>query len=267
MKTLYTLVIMTLISLSCLGQDLDNPEYTGEYFSLEGALELFKKSSTLEEFEQMINREDNNVNNLDLNNDNEVDYVLVNDIQEGDQHVIVLSTYIKENDLQDIATIGIEKTGEEMAILQIEGDTDLYGENAIFEPVESLENNLENKERGGPSINNMLRQDLQVNVWFWPSVRFLYSPGYVVWHSPWKWRLYPNWWRPWKPKPFSVFHKRSAVYRVYHTRAPFRRVVVANRIYTPRRNHSTYIIHKNRHTKIIKAPKKKRVLKRRRIGG
>ena len=269
MKFFYSLAMMTLVALSSLGQDMDNPENTGEHFSLEGALELFKNSTSLEEFEKMINQENNAVNNLDLNNDDEVDYVLVNDIQDGDQHVIVLSAYVKENELQDIATIGIEKTGAEMAIVQIEGDPDLYGENAIFEPVESSENNIQKKERGGPSYNNMIDDELQVNVWFWPGVRFLYAPGYIAWQSPWKWKFYPNWWRPWRPSPFSAFHKRCAVYRVYHRRAPIRRVTAAHRIYTPRRNHSTFVVHKNRHTKIIRTPKGKRVVakKRRRIRG
>ena len=47
----------------------------GDHFSLEGALELFKKSDSPEDFEKMLNKETNFVNNLDLNEDEEIDYI------------------------------------------------------------------------------------------------------------------------------------------------------------------------------------------------
>ena len=100
---------------------------------------LFKKSNSLEEFEKLINEENNNVNNLDLNDDGEIDYILVDDIQEGDTHAIVLSTYLNETEKQDIAVIEIEKTGPENAVLQIEGDPFLYAENNFIEASEAVE--------------------------------------------------------------------------------------------------------------------------------
>ena len=60
------------------GQERD-AEVPGDYFSLEGALELFKKSSSPEEFERMLNDEDSKVNNLDLNGDGDIDYLRVID--------------------------------------------------------------------------------------------------------------------------------------------------------------------------------------------
>lgn len=57
----------------------------------------------------MLNEENNSVNNLDLNNDDDIDYIVVEDIKEGDSHIVVLSTYLNEKEKQDIATIGIEK--------------------------------------------------------------------------------------------------------------------------------------------------------------
>lgn len=244
MKKITTLLFVVLGITVGFSQEDDRPENTGENFSLEGALALFKKSNSLEEFEKLINQEDNNVNNLDLNNDGKTDYVTVTDIKEGDTHVLVLSTYLSEKEKQDIATIGIEKTGNEQATLQIEGDTDLYAENTFAEPLETTENVSGGK--GGPSVSEIAIMPVIVNVWFWPSVRFLYAPSYVVWVSPYRWAYYPRWWRPWRPFAYRTFYTRCAPHRVYYHRVPARRVVVAHRVYTPRRNQSTLVVHNRR---------------------
>ena len=51
----------------------------GDNFSLEGALELFKQAESPEHFEELLNKEDHQVNNLDLNEDGDIDYIRVID--------------------------------------------------------------------------------------------------------------------------------------------------------------------------------------------
>ncbi|MFY8182513.1 MAG: hypothetical protein ACOVLG_12110 [Flavobacterium sp.] len=255
MKKITTLLLILLATSVGFSQEDERPDNTGDNFSLEGALALFKKSNSLEEFEKLLNEENNNVNNLDLNDDNDIDYIMVDDIREGDTHAIVLSTYVNDKEKQDIAIIGIEKTGNESATLQIEGDADLYAENTFVEPNEVVESSTGGK--GGPSVSELYTKQVIVNVWFWPSVRFLYAPTYVVWHSPWRWGFYPKWWRPWRPYKYHVFYNRCAPHRVYFHRVPTRRVVVAHRIYAPRRNHSTLVVHNNRRTTVVKSNNRK----------
>lgn len=48
----------------------------GDNFDLYGALELFKKTDTPENFEKAINSDGNEVNKLDLDGDGKADYVL-----------------------------------------------------------------------------------------------------------------------------------------------------------------------------------------------
>jgi len=258
MQTIFYTLLFILISTTGFGQSNDLPEYTGEHFSLEGALAAFKKASSLEEFEKLINEESNDVNNLDLNNDNETDYIIVNDFLDGNNHVIVLSTYLSENEIQDIASIGIEKTGDETAILQIEGDPDLYAENTIIEPADIT--HKKGSGRGGPYFEETFDTHLQLNVWFWPSVRFIYAPGYIGWRSPWRWRSNPLWWKPWRPRSYPVFYNRCAVHRTLFRPAPIRRVIAAHNFYTPRRKHSTLIVHSNRRTTIVKPGKGRAVV-------
>jgi hypothetical protein len=240
-KKIITLLLIIIGFSISYGQDDDHPQNTGDNFSLEGALSLFKKANSLQEFEKMLNKENNDVNNLDLNDDGAIDYIIVDDIQEGENHVIVLSTYINDNEKQDIATIGIEKNGVESATLQIEGDQELYAQNTFVEPFDSKDSYIGGK--GGPNVPEINTIQLVVNVWFWPSVRFLYAPTYIAWHSPWHWGLYPRWWRPWRPYRYSVFYGRCAPFRAYYGIAPMRRVIVAHNMYTPRRHYSTFVVH------------------------
>ena len=132
-------LLLTLIALSFAPAlnaqevEADSTGLPGDHFSLEGALELFKKAESPEAFEKLLNDADNYVNNLDLNEDGEVDYIRVEDRMEGDVHAIVLQVPVSESESQDVAVIEIEKTGAEEAILQILGDEDVFGETRIVE--------------------------------------------------------------------------------------------------------------------------------------
>jgi hypothetical protein len=250
MRKLTTILFIILRITTSFSQENENPEFTGDGFSLEGALAMFKKSNSLEEFEKMLNQEDNNVNNLDLNCDGNIDYINVDDIKENDTHVVVLSTFLKDKDKQDIATIGIEKTGSQEATLQIEGDQELYAENTIAEPFD-IDEKIESS-KGGPVIGEIKTTRLFVNVWLWPCVRYIYAPSYVVWVSPYYWGNHPRWWRPWRPFRHSSFYTRCAPHRIYYHRTPTRRLVFVKKVYAPRRQYSKIVVHSNKHTTIIK---------------
>lgn len=249
MKKSFVLLFVILGIATGYSQEDDRPENTGDNFSLEGALALFKKSNSLEEFEQFLNEENNNVNNLDLNDDGTIDYITVEDIQDGDAHAIVLTTAINETEKQDIAIIGLEKIGTENAVLQIEGDKDLFAENTIVEPLENTEFTTKSNNT---SVDESKTSQVAVNVWVWPSVRYIYGPRYVLWHSPWRWGFYPKWWKPWRPYGYTKFYRNCAPHRVYYHRVATRRVLVANRIYAPRRHTSTLVIHNRRGTTIVR---------------
>lgn len=243
------LFTVTLCNLAvCKAQEQENPEFIGENFSLEGALALFQKSQSIEAFEKALNAEDNGINNLDLNHDGQVDYITVTDFQEGDTHALVLSVYLSDQEKQDVAVIGIEKTGPESAQLQIEGDEALYAANTIVEP-QDVSETVKGK---GPNGMHYDAKPIGVNVWLWPAVRFMYRPGYVVWRSPWRWRVYPQGWRPWRVVSYSVFTTRCAPHRLVYRRVPTRTVVVAHRVYRPNRRHTTVVVNKRRGTRVVR---------------
>lgn len=218
--------------------EADSTGLPGDNLSLEATIELFKKSDSPEDFEKRLNSENNDVNNLDLNQDGEIDYIRVVDNSEGEVHALVLQVAISENESQDVAVIEIEKQGAENAILQIVGDEDLYGEQTIAEPFE--DEKAGNGRNKGPEANRAPIR-IVVNVWFWRPVRFMYAPGYRLWVSPYRWRVYPAYWRPWRPHPWRVYHARVMPYRAHCHVIRTHRVVRAHAVYAPRRTHSKVV--------------------------
>ncbi|HLG38036.1 MAG TPA: hypothetical protein VI461_00160, partial [Chitinophagaceae bacterium] len=136
---------------------VDSTGLPGDNFSLQGALAMFQKAASPEDFEKMLNSEDNHVNNLDLNGDGDIDYIRVIDNTDKDVHAFVLQVVISEKESQDIAVIELEKTGDTTAVLQIIGDEEIYGEQVIVEPGDGgdddafIENSFNNNIAHGPN--------------------------------------------------------------------------------------------------------------------
>ncbi|HMU45971.1 MAG TPA: hypothetical protein PKC72_06360 [Chitinophagaceae bacterium] len=255
LKTLTTGFGLLLVSFTIFAQnnDSDSTGVPGDNFDLQGALEMFKKAGSPEEFEKMINTESNNVNNLDLNGDGEIDYVKVIDKMDKDVHAFVLQVPVSETESQDIAVIELEKTGDESAMIQIVGDEEIYGEQVIVEPDSDGDNALINGWNqgniSGPAASLEPNKGIIVNVWLWPSVRFVYAPLYRPWISPWRWRHYPIWWRPWRPFAWHVWHPRCVVYHRAFVIVPTHRVVRAHKVYYPYRTTSVTV--RTRHATAI----------------
>jgi hypothetical protein len=232
-----------LLSLACFiawsfnaSAQQDSTGMPGDNFSLQGALEMFKQAGSPEEFEKLINTEDKSVNNLDLNGDGEIDYIKVIDNTDKDVHAFVLQVAVSETENQDIAVIELEKTGDTTAVVQIVGDEDIFGEQIIVEASDEgdeVEDN--NGQSNGPAANFFEGNRIVVNVFFWPSVRFVYRPVYRPWISPWRWHHYPNYWRPWRPYAWHVFQPRRVRYYKHYAVVRTHRVIAAHRVYAPHR--------------------------------
>lgn len=212
----------------------DQREVPGDHFSLEGALELFKKSKSPEEFEQLLNSADSKVNNLDLNGDGYTDYIKVIDKNEGNVHAFILQAIVSEAESQDIAVIELGKSYDGKATLQITGDEDIYGIETIIEPTEEVRVNA-----GASTMRTI------VNVWTWPSVRYVYSPYYSGWVSPWRWSMRPVWWSAWRPVAYYEYNPWWQPYRPYYSVCHTHRIVNAQRIYRPCRTTSVVVYHRH----------------------
>lgn len=240
MNAPFTLLIALLLAPAAQAQDAatDSTGLPGDNFSLQGALALFKQAKDVESFEQALNAEDQRVNNLDLDGDGQVDYIRVEDHQDGDAHAIVMQVAVSQDESQDVAVIELEKSGKDEAKVQIRGAEELYGPDVMVEPYAEDDAAAPAK---GPAAPALVRVRVWVNVWAWPCVAWIYGPTYVAWASPWRWGVYPRWWRPWRPHPYRVFwgwqRPRMVVYRPVHVC----RVARANVLYVSRARYAPRI--------------------------
>ena len=191
-------------------EESDSLGVIGDNLDLYAVLDAFKEAKTVESFEKTINDPTTNLNNLDLDEDGEVDYIQVIDNAEGDAHALILRIALSETESQDVAVIELEKTNDNTANVQIVGDEEIYGTDYIVEPAEDAK----------IAERLMMPKLIVINVWGWRCVRHIYGPKYVRWVSPWGWRHHPKWWKPWKPVKWRVYnghhkhHRRN--YHVVH---------------------------------------------------
>lgn len=203
---------LTCMHLTATAQDDESGNklgLPGDNFNLAAAMDIFQQSKTLEEFEEKINSDNLKLNNLDLNNDGQTDYIKVINNVDGDLHNIVLQTDINEKESQDIAVFYVEKK-EDRVTVQAIGDEELYGKDYVIEPNTSTEA----KGTANPAYEESNANDgdtYVTNNYYgssrsyspqpssWAVVGFLYGPTYIRWHSPWHWGYYPRWWKPWRP--------------------------------------------------------------------
>jgi hypothetical protein len=238
----------------------DSTGLPGDNFSLQGALTLFKQANTPEEFERLLNTEDNKVNNLDLNGDGNIDYLRVINKKQQQVQVFIIQALVSNQESQDVAVIELEKTGENTAVIQIAGDEDIYGETTLAEPVATSDSQFSAEDNSfnydtpsrihGPAAethtSSIAPAGVIVNVWFWPCVRKVYAPAYVVWTSPWSWINPPVWWRPWRPMPVYAYRPVCHRYRSGYAYAPVHRIPPARVIYYPVRTYSGMVYNRNR---------------------
>lgn len=235
---LLSAILFVSSALVAFGQAYE-AEVPGDNFSLEGALELFRKSSSVEEFERMLNTPDTKVNNLDLNGDGYIDYIRVLSRQDKNIHIFVLQAVISEREAQDVAVISLEKLENGKAVLQITGDEDIYGVTTIIEPTREVR-----------TYAGTYASPVVVNVWSWPIVQYVYGPHYTVWVSSWGWSYRPSWWRPWRPVHYYDYYSYWRPYYRYYSVCPSPRIVYAHTIYHPHRRTSV-IVHRRYNTQIV----------------
>lgn len=210
-----------LIAIAMLTAGVSTAQYNGgnatvvaqnydisDNLDLQAVASIFGESKDLEDFERKLNDPSMQISNLDLNNDNYVDYLRVVEVGEGDVRVIVIQAVLGQDMFQDVATIEMERQRNKTVQVQIVGNSYIYGPNYIYEPY----------YYATPVFFDM----------FWLTT---YRPYY----SPWYWGYYPTYYSYWRPMP--VFRYHSHVYGHINHRNRYsytdnRRLVRADRVYS-----------------------------------
>src|SRR6187431_2985490 len=80
---------------------------------------IFGESENLNDFERRLNDPKLQISNLDLNNDNRVDYLRVIESVENRTHVVIIQAVIDRDLYQDVATIEVEKDNYNQVHVQV----------------------------------------------------------------------------------------------------------------------------------------------------
>jgi hypothetical protein len=214
-------------------------------------LNLFQESETLEVFEKNLNAEDSKINNLDLNDDEKIDYIKVSDNVENESHLIVLQVAINERENQDVAVFVVTKGENKEIQIQLIGDEALYGKDYIIEPKSFEAATAGSTPNPGYSNNTtsvegktiVVEKTVIVQVQTWPVITYMYAPSYVRWHSPWYWGYYPPYWNPWRPYFWHYYygyhyHWHSHYHGHYHNSHYYRTPLYRNNYYGRSRTYS-----------------------------
>ena len=215
LKLVTFLSLLLFLGYSVKAQDNTEEKLNlpGDNLNLYAVMDLFRESKTLEEFEKNLNAEDSKINNLDLNNDDKIDYIKVFDNVDGNVHTIIMQVAVNEKENQDVAVFTVQKDDKNQVQVQLIGDEELYGKDYIIEPNYADESTKETPNPGYAGNNNPYQKDkvvvtktTYVEVASWPVVTYIYVPTYTVWRSPWYWGFYPPYWNPWRPFYWDYYY-------------------------------------------------------------
>lgn len=261
-KKIFILLVVILINVfSTRAQDNVEQKLNlpGDNLNLFAVLNLFQESETLEIFEKNLNSDDSKINNLDLNNDEKIDYIKVFDTVEGESHMIVMQVAVNEKENQDIAVFSISKDEKKQIQIQLIGDEELYGKNYIIEPNSAETFNNNQTPNPGYSTNTtspegktvVVEKTIIVQVQTWPIVTYVYTPSYVIWRSPWYWGYYPSYWNPWRPYYWDYYygyhsHWHSHYHGHYHNSQYYRNPLYRNNYYNRSRSQATTVSSNNK---------------------
>lgn len=191
MKTkILSLAVLSILSFtSVFAQDRTtvtaNNSEISDNLDLRAVASIFGESTNLGDFERRLNDSGNQISNLDLNGDNKVDYLRVIETVEGNTHLIVIQSVLGNDTFQDIATVEVERDRYNKVQVQVVGDSYMYGDNYIYEPVYA----------NTPIIYTS----------FWVNT---YHPYY----SSWYWGYYPSFYIAWSPCPIYRYRNHIGIY-------------------------------------------------------
>jgi hypothetical protein len=228
MKTrLFTSVIGSLLlAIPTFAQDKTtvtaNSSDISDNLDLKAVASIFGDASNLEDFERRLNDPKSQISNLDLNNDNQVDYLRVVESVEGRAHIVVIQAVLEKDVFQDVATVEIEKDSNNRVQIQVVGDVYMYGNNYIYEPI---------------YVHTPV-----IYTTFWVN-------QYRPYCSSWYWGYYPSYYSYWSPYPIFRYRNNISIHINFghsYNYVSYRRCHSAYNAYYGRRGNGYEMRHPNR---------------------
>lgn len=211
MKTKLLFIALLAIGLSSVPVQSQTTVYAknsdiSDNLDLRAVASIFGESANLQDFERRLNDSKYQISNLDLNDDNQVDYLRVIESVENRTHVVIIQAVLDRDVYQDVATIDVERDNYNRVNVQIVGNSYLYGANYIYEPVYNV----------APVIYTS----------FWVA-------NYRPYYSSWSWNYYPRYYYAWRPYPIYRYRNNINLcinvnnsYNYVNTRRSYRAPVI-----------------------------------------
>lgn len=151
-----------------------------EGLDLKALTVLTKEIRSGQELERRLNEKEG-INNLDLNGDEKTDYISVTEFGSV-KNKIGYSLVVEpiKDEKQEIATVTVEKN-QDRAEIQVIGNDQIYGENAIFNDYTTIERDVSKSQYRSSSALPIVAS------------YFLFRP---LWASPWHYGYYPSFYSP-----------------------------------------------------------------------
>lgn len=154
---------------------------------------LVQEVANAEELERRLNEPDG-INNLDLNEDDKVDYISVTEYGNRDAWGFSLWTQPAENETQELATIEITRE-EEQARIDVRGNSNVYGPGYHYSSMNTLTNIL--------------------------IMSYLMDSMWRPYRSSWYYGYYPSYYRSYKPRSYRGYKSyTSSRYSRYTSTRP-----------------------------------------------
>jgi hypothetical protein len=147
---------------------------------LEAVASLFGDSEDLNDFERRLNDPRNEISNLDLNEDRYIDYLRVVEFANEETRFVTIQAVLGDDIFQDVATIELERDGNNNYSMIIVGNHFIYGADYFIRPVYVYR----------PTIFD-----------------YFFGVHYHPWHSPYYWGYYPTYYTYRAPCHINLYRK------------------------------------------------------------
>jgi len=170
-----------------------------EGLDLKSLTTLVKEIRSGQELERKLN-EKNGINNMDLNEDNKVDYIFISEFGDVKNKIgYSLTVQPVKDETQEIATVEIEQNGNQ-AEIQVIGNEQIYGAQAIFNDSAQIEREVQKEQKSGSG------QAPMYSSYFYPR---------PLWVSPFYHGYYPSYFSFFPIVGYSMYMNRMG--RSYST--------------------------------------------------
>lgn len=185
--------------------------------NLQAVGEIVKTVKDAKGLENELNKT-GGINNLDLNEDGEVDYINVQEYGEGNTRAFSLTVNLSAGDTQEIATIEVEKNGGE-AEVRLNGNETVYGSSAHYQS----------------------RFTFSDYVLF----SYLFSPHTRYYHRPYYPGYYPSYYSPYRSVPRATYSNRvSTTYKTSSTTYKTNKTPTKSKVSSPNANKTSSTVKK-----------------------